>query len=277
MIGSRSAEHSSFLVLLYRLNYERTWTKLFSICVAIFSAAEPFLFSKRPLKASYDTTLTTSTKISTQEEKMLRDEAEMKVRIELEYRLKAEAEARERIEAEMRAQEELREQEIAAAKAEAEAHAGITSKSVGGANGISSGGAGRNGMSVGAVARSMPLASPGGSSDGTDVVSLSARSSDGGGSPPFTEGRMLDDMEAEEMCSAITQIFLKKTKGSPPFVLFNIVLKTNRRRWTIERRYSDFVYLHEVCACVRVCVCFAVAYMLFSAERGLCWWKRAKR
>lgn len=56
---------------------------------------------------------------------------------------------------------------------------------------------------------------------------------------------MLDDLEAEEMCSAITQIFLKKTAGSNAFVLFHVVLKTNRRRWTIERRYSDFVYLHE--------------------------------
>lgn len=187
----------------------------------------------------------------------MREEAEMKARIEQEYRAKAEAEAREKIEAEMRAEEEQREREREAAAAAASTKTDMdsgrgsllgSSKS-GSVNGMSGGSSvGRNGIGS-AGARGLPLASPGGSSDGTDVVSLSARSSDGGGAPPFTDGRMLDDMEAEEMCSAITQIFLKKDpRGgtSQPFVLFNVVLKTNRRRWTIERRYSDFVWLHEV-------------------------------
>ncbi|CAN0096815.1 unnamed protein product, partial [Sphacelaria rigidula] len=186
---------------------------------------------------------------------MMREAAAMKARIEEEYRVKAENEARERIEAENREKDEIRRQEeeeaaeaaaaASAAKAEVNGDAGGGSGSKYRANGMSSGG--RNG-SVGGSSRGLPLASPGGSSDGTDVVSLSARyvrSSDGGGAPPFAEGRMLDDMEAEEMCSAITQIFLKKTAGSSAFVLFHVVLKTNRRRWTIERRYSDFVYLHE--------------------------------
>lgn len=180
-------------------------------------------------------------RLKAQEERMLREEAEMKARIEQEYREKAEAEARERIEAEIRAEDEIRRQEAAAAKASAAADMDTNGGGKHRANGVSSGGHGGGGSG----ARGMPLASPGGSSDGTDVVSLSARSSDGGGAPPFTEGRMLDDLEAEEMCSAITQIFLKKTAGSNAFVLFHVVLKTNRRRWTIERRYSDFVYLHE--------------------------------
>lgn len=113
------------------------------------------------------------------------------------------------------------------------------------------------------LTRGLRLTSPGGSSDGTEVNSLSARSrsSEGGGGsmadtsgPPFSGGRMLDASEAEEMNAAIKQLYLKTPSGSTPFVLFKARLRTSRREWNIERRYSDFVWLHEVRAC-RVCVC----------------------
>lgn len=113
---------------------------------------------------------------------MMREAAAMKARIEEEYRVKAENEARERIEAENREKDEIRRQEeeeaaeaaaaASAAKAEVNGDAGGGSGSKYRANGMSSGG--RNG-SVGGSSRGLPLASPGGSSDGTDVVSLSAR------------------------------------------------------------------------------------------------------
>lgn len=84
------------------------------------------------------------------------------------------------------------------------------------------------------------------------------------------QGRMLDDMEAEEMKSAISKMFLKGGPGGgggTPYVMFNVNLSTNRRKWTIERRYSDFVWLHDVSFYLfyfivyfNVCVflCFAV-------------------
>lgn len=176
---------------------------------------------------------------------MVREEADMKARIEAEFRAKAEVDARKKIEEELRAEEEQRERETVASASKTDSDRSLLGSSKAStANGVS-GVRGRNGM--GSSGR-LPLASPGGSSDGTDVGSLS-RSSDGWGAPPFTEGRMLDELEAEEMCSAITQIFLKsdsRSGSNSPFVLFNVVLKTNRRRWTIERRYSDFVWLHEV-------------------------------
>lgn len=148
---------------------------------------------------------------------MLKGEADMKARIEQEYRAKAEAEARAKIEAEMRAR--------------GEDHL------------IPNGGSGRG-----------PL-SPAGSSNGTEV-SLSVPSIEWGGGkdsssnhdgPPFSEGRMLDVSEAEEMNAAIRQLYLSTPAGGgSPFVLFKAMLRTSKRQWYIERRYSDFVWLHEV-------------------------------
>lgn len=146
---------------------------------------------------------------------MLKGEADMKARIEQEYRAKAEAEARAKIEAEMRAR--------------GEDHL------------ISNG--------------RMSLTSPAGSSDGTEV-SLSVPSIEWGGGkdsssnhdgPPFSEGRMLDVSEAEEMNAAIRQLYLSTpAAGGSPFVLYKAMLRTSKRQWYIERRYSDFVWLHEV-------------------------------
>ncbi|CAM9590327.1 unnamed protein product [Scytosiphon promiscuus] len=56
---------------------------------------------------------------------------------------------------------------------------------------------------------------------------------------------MLDVAEAEEMNAAIKQLYLKTPAGAAPFVLFKARLRTSRREWNIERRYSDFVWLHE--------------------------------
>lgn len=215
---------------------------------------------------------------------MLRGEAEMKARIEEEYRTKAEAEVRERIEAEMRAHEEA-----AAAARSSESpsnrhpmdHNSSSYKGLGITNGGGRGGGGGSGNSHGVAVgtRGLRLTSPGGSSDGTEINSLSARSSDGygglkdnnnnsgGGSnnhhqhlgmsgvnnhdgPPFSAGRMLDETEAEEMNAAIQQLYLKTPSGGggsgAPFVLFKTRLRTSKREWFIERRYSDFVWLHEV-------------------------------
>ncbi|CAM9373494.1 unnamed protein product [Pylaiella littoralis] len=187
-------------------------------------------------------------KVKAQEEKMLRDEAEMKARIEEEYRAKAEAEARATIEAE----EAARKTEEAAAKAEADAAAKAAAAEAAEAAATTAAtataAAAANGTTNG---RGLRLTSPGGSSDGTEVNSLSARSSEawGGGisdnGPPFSGGRMLDVAEAEEMNAAIKQLYLKTPRGSTPFVLFKARLRTSRREWYIERRYSDFVWLHE--------------------------------
>lgn len=182
---------------------------------------------------------------------MLRDEAGMKARIEEEYRAKAEAEAREKIETEMKA--------AAAISRSSGGGGGFNSKGGSTANGAGShggaGGGGRGGGGGGST-RGLRLTSPGGSSDGTDVNSLSARSSEGGkdngighgqeDGPPFSGGRMLDLSEAEEMNAAIKQLYLKTPSGGTPFVLFKARLRTSRREWNIERRYSDFVWLHEV-------------------------------
>lgn len=152
-----------------------------------------------------------------QEERLLKGEADMKSRIEQEYRAKAEAEARAKIEAEMRAR--------------GEDHL------------IPNGGSARG-----------PL-SPAGSSNETEA-SLSVPSIEWGegkysssnhDGPPFSEGRMLDVSEAEEMNAAIRQLYLSTpVGGGSPFVLFKAMLRTSKRQWYIERRYSDFVWLHEV-------------------------------
>lgn len=129
-------------------------------------------------------------------------------------------------------------------------------------------------------ARGLRLTSPGGSSDGTEINSLSARSrsSEAGGGeimdtngPPFSGGRMLDVSEAEEMNAAIKQLYLKTPSGATPFVLFKARLRTSRREWNIERRYSDFVWLHEVggvfLACLRrACLrsCMGVTFVLIG-------------
>ncbi|CBJ27444.1 myosin-like protein [Ectocarpus siliculosus] len=185
-------------------------------------------------------------KVKVQEEKMEKDAAEMKARIEEEYRVKAETEARAKIEA-----------ELAAERAEAESKKAATAAAANGgtAAGTANGGVGA-GSSHSNVRGGLRLASPGGSSDGTEMNSLSARSSEagvggGGGGitdlngPPFSGGRMLDVSEAEEMNAAIKQLYLKTPAGSTPFVLFKARLRTSRREWHIERRYSDFVWLHE--------------------------------
>ena len=177
---------------------------------------------------------------------MLRDEAGMKARIEEEYRAKAEAEARDKIETEMKAQEE--------AAARTRSSGGFNSKGGGTSNGAASHGGAGGGGGGGSSTRGLRLTSPGGSSDGTEVNSLSARSSEGGkdngigqeDGPPFSGGRMLDLSEAEEMNAAIKQLYLKTPSGGTPFVLFKARLRTSRREWNIERRYSDFVWLHEV-------------------------------
>lgn len=177
---------------------------------------------------------------------MLRGEAEMKARIEEEYRAKAEAEARAKIAAEMAA-EKAEVDALSNSKRSPSFSRSDTGRSNGGeANGV--GGAGAGGGS-----RGLRIPSPGGSSDGTEVNSLSARSSEGGGGgvdnnsgPPFSGGRMLDVAEAEEMNAAIKQLYLKTPAGAAPFVLFKARLRTSRREWNIERRYSDFVWLHEV-------------------------------
>lgn len=182
---------------------------------------------------------------------MLREQAELKDRIEREYRVKAEAEAREKIEAEMRMEDERRERESANSIHSGSGRGSMSGSSrrmdvngIGGDSG-SGGKGGRNGIDSGSTS-TLPLASPGASTDdGTDGHRLS----DGYGAPPFTEGRMLDETEAEEMCSAITKLNLEsdpKGGSGSPYVLFHVVLKTNRRRWSIDRRYSDFVWLHQV-------------------------------
>lgn len=207
---------------------------------------------------------------------MRRDEADMKARIQEEYRARAEAEARAKIEAEMKAQEEAAaaaaaavaaaEEEAAAAEnaaatatAKADADHHLEHDKIR-ANGTVSHGAGGGGAGSNSGSRGLRLTSPGGSSDGTEVNSLSARSSEAGGGkdnhhhhhhhnhdgPPFSGGRMLDVAEAEEMNAAIKQLYLKTPPSGSPFVLFKARLRTSRREWNIERRYSDFVWLHEV-------------------------------
>lgn len=193
---------------------------------------------------------------------MLRDEAEMKARIEEEYRVRAETEAREKVDAEMKAQEEIAaaaaEAAAAAAEAVAEAKAAADLLETHNSSSNSSSSSGNkvsvNGSGAGVGSRGLRLTSPGGSSDGTEVNSLSARSSEGGGGkettnqdgPPFSGGRMLDVSEAEEMNAAIKQLYLKTPSNGTPFVLFKARLRTSRREWNIERRYSDFVWLHDV-------------------------------
>lgn len=177
---------------------------------------------------------------------MLRDAAEMKARIEEEYRARAEAEARAKIEAEEAAKKA---EADSAAAAAAVAARDASNKAAEAAATASAAAAAANGTANG---RGLRLTSPGGSSDGTEVNSLSARSSEAGGGgvseigPPFSGGRMLDVAEAEEMNAAIKQLYLKTPSGSTPFVLFKARLRTSRREWNIERRYSDFVWLHEV-------------------------------
>ena len=183
---------------------------------------------------------------------MIKAEANMKARIEEEYRVKAEAEAREKVAAEMRARGEADLLEDAAGGVGT--GSSLRDRDRYAATNGGSGAAGA-GSSHAHSSRGLRLTSPGGSSDGTEVNSLSARSSEWGvgkdsnhyDGPPFSGGRMLDVSEAEEMNAAIVQLYLKKPSGGgSPFVLYKAMLRTSKRQWYIERRYSDFVWVHEV-------------------------------
>mmetsp|Transcript_19374 Transcript_19374/g.28663 ORF Transcript_19374/g.28663 Transcript_19374/m.28663 type:complete len:1499 (+) Transcript_19374:129-4625(+) len=62
----------------------------------------------------------------------------------------------------------------------------------------------------------------------------------------FSDG-FLDQEDLEKLSISIDRAYVSQLgRSAKPYVLYRIRVKTSRHRWTVDRRFSDFLWLHDV-------------------------------